>query len=95
MTRKERHAYRLGFASGVASQIDAALREREQLKTSTGTSLVLCKQALVAKHFAPANYHDSRNSFSGSNYSYHQGREAGKNASLNRQVGGQQQGRLT
>ena len=93
--RRDRHAYRVGFASGVAQQVREFLKEREQLKTSSGTSLVVCKQQLVEKHFQAASYEKRGSSFSGGRSSFNNGYQDGKNAGLNRQVNGAQQGRLS
>ena len=84
--RSDRTAYRLGFASGVAHQVRGILEERSTLKTSTGQSLVVCKGQLVAKRFGAARYVHKSTRFGGSLGSFHQGKEAGKKASLNRQV---------
>ena len=92
--RANRHAYRMGFASGVGIQVKAFLAERNKLKTSTGTSLVVCKQALVKQHFTPASYSTTKTKFSGSYDSYSRGLERGKDTSLNRQVRGEQRKRL-
>jgi hypothetical protein len=92
--RADRHAYRLGFASGVASQVKEILKQRNTIKTSTGTALVAGKLALVKQHFAPVKYGHSASSFSGDRSSYQSGVRAGQNAGLNRQVGGSTQQRL-
>jgi hypothetical protein len=93
--RADRHAYRVGFSSGVAAQVEEIMRERQELKTGTGTALVACKMALVHQHFKPIKYGSSSYSFSGDRSSFQSGKRAGRNAGLNRQVGGNQQGRLT
>jgi len=93
--RADRSAYRLGFAAGVTNQVRKIMRDRKQLKTEkTGTALVACKQQLVNKHFGATRYKEQRTKFSGSAQSYYQGKEAGMNASLNRQVNGAGQPRL-
>jgi len=97
--RKDRHAYRVGFASGVAAQVREMMKEREAIKmetgSQTGTALVVCKQQLVKQHFAPVNYVNSQSSYSGSRDAYGEGHRAGRKAGLNRQVSGSNQGRLT
>ena len=93
--RKNRHAYRVGLSSGVARQVKEFMRERDQLKTTSGTSLVVCKQALVKKHFKAARYHSGTSYFSGSQSSREAGYQSGLNAGLNRQVSGGQLGQLT
>jgi hypothetical protein len=92
--RADRHAYRLGFASGVDDQIDEILEERNRLKTATGQSLVVCKMALVKQHFDPVKYRNTRDSYAGGRSSYQSGHRAGQKAGLNRQVGGESQKRL-
>ena len=84
--RAERNTYRRGFASGVRRQIDEILREREHIKTSSGTALVVAKQALVTEQFGRQQVSRRRVNLSGSSFAYQRGVEAGKNVSLNRQV---------
>jgi hypothetical protein len=90
--RKDRHAYRVGFSSGVAAQVKEMQKEREQIKmemgSQSGTSLVVCKQQLVRQHFDPVNYTNSTSSYSGSRNAHGNGFTAGKKAGLNRQVSG-------
>ena len=97
--RKDRHAYRVGFSSGVAAQVKGMMKERDQIKmevgSQSGTALVVCKQQLVAQHFNPVKYTNSTSSYSGSSNAHGQGYQAGKKAGLNRQVGGRSQGQLT
>lgn len=93
--RKNRHAYRVGFASGVARQVKQFLLERAKLKTAGGTSLIVCKQQLVAQHFKPVKYKSSGTKFSGDRSSFQSGVVAGQKAGLNRQVSGEQRGQLT
>ena len=92
--RANRHAFRVGFATGVANQVKEILAERNQLKTSNGKGLVVQKQALIRQHFRPAKYTSKRGNFSGDSSAYHRGVETGKRTGLGRQVQGQSQGRL-
>ena len=90
--RKDRHAYRVGFSSGVASQVREMMKERETINIEAGpqigTSLVVCKMQLVHKHFKPVKYTNSASSYSGSASAQQQGFQAGRKAGLNRQVSG-------
>lgn len=54
--KADAYAYRRGFMDGVKVQIDKILIERATLKSSTGTSLVVCKNQLVEKHFGVQKY---------------------------------------
>ena len=97
-TRRDRHAYRIGFASGVCAQIKEYMKEREALNVevgaNAGTALVICKQQLVAKHFNPVKYKRTKNEYTGSRSAHGDGYAAGKRAGLNRQVTGAVQGKL-
>jgi len=88
--RANRHAYRMGFAAGVNCQVKEIMAERNALKTTAGTALVVCKMAMVKQHFAPVKYRHSNTRFSGDRSSFHSGVVAGKKAGLNRQVNGGQ-----
>ena len=92
--RGNRHAYRLGFASGVADQVGKAMQEREQIKTSNGTALVACKQQLVRQHFGAVKYSQKQTAYSGSAFAFSQGSAAGQEANLGRQVTGTSQKRI-
>ena len=85
--RAEKNAYRAGFAKGVGEQVSEILREREQIKTSTGTALVVVKSQLVSQRFGVQKSRRSSRSGSGSAHSYSKGVEAGRSVNLNRQVG--------
>jgi len=93
--RSDRHAYRLGFAVGVQQQVREILKERAEIKTDTGQALVVVKQQLVEQHFGARKWKQRRNNYSGDAGAYHRGEAAGRKVSLNRQVRGTQQGRLT
>lgn len=84
--RADRHAYRLGFASGIAKQVREIMTERDQIKTSTGTALVSCKQQLVKQQFGAARYKTTTSSYSGSTAAFQSGKAAGQRASLSGQV---------
>lgn len=92
--RSNRFAYRLGFASGIRAQIDEALKERREIKTAAGTSLMVVKDQLVVAKYGVAKYRNVRTSFQGSHRSYDQGKERGRNTNLDRQVGGKGQTRI-
>ena len=86
--------YLLGFATGIAQQVREILRERDQIKTSNGTALVVAKRSLVEQRFGvqkvsrhSANARDSA--------AYSAGVNAGKATGLHRQVSGVGQRRLT
>jgi len=91
--RAQSNSFRLGFAQGVQEQVTAILAERNKLKTTNGTSLVVAKKSLVESHFGKMQVGHSRTNFADS-AAYSAGREAGKSTSLNRQVGKAQR-RLT
>lgn len=54
--KADAYAYRRGFVDGVKVQVDKILVERTTLKSNTGTSLVICKNQLVEKHFGVQGY---------------------------------------
>ena len=89
-----RHAFRLGFAGGIVAQVAEAMKEREQIKTSNGTALVVCKKQLVEEKFGVARYSRKRNTYSGERSTFDSGYAAGKATGLNRQVSGSGQARL-
>jgi hypothetical protein len=94
--RADRHAYRMGFAAGVADQVKALMRARRNLKTTTGTALVVTKRAAVLEYFSPVSYRVRRNAkMSGSGHAYSGGKAAGQRQGLDRQVSGSGQGVLT
>ncbi len=92
--RADRNAYRLGCATGVSKHVRELIKEREKLKTTNGTELVVVKKALVEKKYGVARLASSMHSFTGDNSSYNNGKSAGYSTSLNRQVSGAQQGKL-
>ncbi len=92
--RANRHAYRLGFANGVSKQVAAIMADRHDIKTSTGTGLVVAKKQLVEAHYGRQRTQTTRPGYRGDRSAFLAGRQAGESASLNRQVNGQQQGRL-
>jgi len=91
MGRADRFAYRLGFAAGVAEQIDEILEERSKLITSDSTALVACKQAMVESHYGVQEYKSTTATFSGNYGAFQSGEKAGKNANLSRHVSGESQ----
>jgi len=92
--RANRHAYRIGFSSGVAAQVNEIMAAREQLKTTSGTSLVVCKQQLIAQHFKPARYSKKAAAYRGNRSSREAGYAAGRRAGVSRQVTGHAQKRI-
>lgn len=92
--RSDRYAYRLGFSSGVARQVEEILKDRRELKTSNGTGLMVIKSQLVQQKFGVARYARSKSTFQGSGEAYNSGYQRGKNINLSRQVGGSSQRRL-
>ncbi len=78
--------YKHGFAVGVQRQVKEMLKEREQIKTSNGTALVVAKRNLVEERYGKMNITSGRQRHSGANYE--KGVADGMKAGLNRQVGG-------
>ena len=93
INRKQSSSFRLGFAKGIQEQVTSILVERNKLKTSDGTSLVVCKKALVEEHFGIMNVRRSKTKTADAE-AYAAGVKAGHSTSLNRQVGSGQR-RLT
>ena len=85
-TRADRNAFRLGFASGVKSQVDELMRERNKIQTSNGTDLVIVKNQMVAQKFGMQKTSNGRTNMSGSGTAYQQGVAAGRSANLGHQV---------
>lgn len=92
--RADRHAFRVGFASGVCQQVREVRKEREEIKTSGGQSLVVVKDALVRKHYGVQKTSTRRQGMSGGRDAYSAGQAAGRRANLGRQVQGATQRRL-
>ena len=85
--RGETGSFRVGFADGIARQVDAILAERRTLKTSTGTALVAVKKAAVESEFGIVRY-GSRSYSAQSGEATEAGYDAGIRTSLNTQVAG-------
>ncbi len=78
LKRAEGNSFRLGFVHGIAEQVKELLKEREEVTTSTGTNLVICKNKLVVKEFGSPKY--KRGSTTVNNLSsYNTGKSIGKN----------------
>lgn len=84
--RKDRNAYKVGFASGVAKKMREIVAERGEIVTSGGQQLVVVKKALVEEQFGQVKYKSARHSMSGSVAAYSSGRTAGYNTSINKQI---------
>lgn len=84
--RGRKDPYKRGFGAGVQKQVREILKEREQIKTSNGTSLVVSKRAAVTERFGTMQTSQGRGNEASANYSA--GFAAGQRAGLNRQVGG-------
>ena len=92
--RRQKNAYEMGFAVGIADQVKEILKERaSQRIEATGKSLVIVKSELVAKHFGTVKYGRASNGYR-SDGSYSAGYNAGRSAGLSRQVGGASQKRI-
>jgi len=81
--RKE--PFKQGFAAGVQKQVRDILAERNKLKMSDGTSLVVCKRNQVVERYGEMRTSSARRP-AGANFAA--GFERGSQVSLNRQVGG-------
>lgn len=49
--RTDKNAFLVGFSLGVLEQVDAAVKERSSIKTSSCTGLVVKKTEMVSDHF--------------------------------------------
>ena len=85
--------FKHGFAAGVQAQVRELLKDREQLKTSSGTALVVVKRSLVEQRYGVQKTSASRANRTDPNYSA--GYAAGQRINLSRQVSGQTQHKLT
>lgn len=95
--RADRHSYRMGFVHGVRDQVDDILEERAEIHVqataaeaaagTSGGSLMVIKQQLVKSHFGEAKYKSRSTTYSGSYSAYDSGEAAGREVSLNKQVG--------
>lgn len=86
--RRNKNAYSSGFASGIASQVNEILKERNQQKVkSTGQSLVVVKTELVRQHYGTVKYvKKPDNNGYGKENAFGDGYTKGKNTSLSRQI---------
>lgn len=81
--RGRKDDYHRGFASGVQQQVRDILKDREQIKTANGTSLVLCKRNQVTQRYGEQQ---TRRVSGRKSANFTRGQEAGLKAGLNRQV---------
>jgi hypothetical protein len=91
--RSEKNYFRLGFAESVAKRalMIAKEREREFVNSATGTALVPMKKAMIAEHFGElkaARAPNVREPNSSEIDSYVNGRVAGNDVGLDKQVTG-------
>lgn len=88
-------SFKLGASRELCSRIHKIIKERQkEIKTSTGTDLVVIKKQLVEKEFGATNY-SKANVKIGDGGAYCQGIEAGSKINLHSQVGNSKQGKLS
>ena len=88
-TRKLSSDFRMGFARAIAERardIANERKEKAQQAASTGTSLVVQKNAMIDEHFGRLARHTIKTSSRPTTAGYGAGKEAGQNAGLNTQV---------
>jgi len=84
--RADINSYRLGFASGFAKKVREIMEERKEVVTTDSKQLVVVKKALVEAQYGIQKYSKKKSYRSGSNESYNNGRVAGYNANINKQI---------
>jgi hypothetical protein len=91
--RGERGSFRRGAGSALQDRLEALGRERKEefQQTSSGKDLIVVKQQLIVAAHGKFSY--TTGGERREQYGYHQGREAGGNINLSKQIGGQQQQR--
>ena len=85
--RKECYRYRVGFAGGVALQVQDILAERNREQATAGQALMVVKKQLVDQHFGATRTSRTYTS-SDSHGAMDRGRERGRNANLGRPLEG-------
>ena len=97
-TYKFKTSFLNGASDGIRSNVEKIIREQEKSKAEPGTALVLIKEYDRNKEFTNSKYKlrsSRRRSTFQSGSAYNKGYESGSSISLNSQVSGSSQGRLT
>lgn len=78
-----KNSYLLGYASEICTRVDDIIKQREKIKTSTGTGLIVAKKAMVEKKFGVMKFREvDTYQLAKDSYSRELGVEAGKKAHL-------------